>query len=146
MGLRTRLLIAALYGLGLSSCGVIFGGSRFKGTIIVKNHPNAQVYVQGNKIGEGIAVGLFSRKLPFIVEIRQDGCDTEKFVFNNTFRTGNFLLTTLTFVGIFVDSGTGACYKPDHISNPAIKRLSDKDYVFSIDYSQCAPESNSDFN
>jgi hypothetical protein len=35
----------------LNSCGVMFGGSKYQGTIIAKDHPNAEIFVDGKKLG-----------------------------------------------------------------------------------------------
>jgi len=122
-----------------SSCGVMFGGSKFSGSIVAKDHPNAQIYVNGNKIGQGTAIGLYPRNRPLTVELKQDGCEPKTQTFDNTFRTGNFILSLLTWglVGIAIDLGTGASYKPDHKSNPAIEKMSDKNFAFTVDYSGC---------
>ncbi len=39
----------------MQSCGVMFGGSRYNANIKVKDHPNAQIYANGEKIGTGQA-------------------------------------------------------------------------------------------
>ncbi len=124
----------------LSSCGVMFGGSKFSGSIIAKDHPNAKISVNGNNIGQGTAIGLFPRNRPLSVELKQDGCETKTTTFDNTFRTGNFILSVLSWglIGIAVDLGTGAAYKPDHKSNPAIQQMSTKNFTFTVDYSGCA--------
>jgi len=117
----------------------MFGGSKFSGSILVKDHPNATISVNGNQIGTGSAVGLFPRNRPLAVELEQEGCETKTVTFNNTFRTGNFILSLFMWglVGIAIDLGTGASYKPDHISNPSIERMSDKNYLFQVDYKGC---------
>jgi hypothetical protein len=122
-----------------SSCGVMFGGSKFSGSIVAKDHPNAQIYVNGNKVGKGTSVGLYPRNRPLTVELKQEGCESKTQTFDNTFRTGNFILSLLTWglVGIAIDLGTGASYKPDHKSNPAIEKMSDKNFIFTVDYSDC---------
>ncbi len=123
----------------LSSCGVMFGGSKFSGSIIAKDHPNAQIFVNGNKVGQGTAIGLYNRNRPLKVELKQDGCEPKAQTFENTFRTGNFILSLVSWglVGIVIDLGTGASYKPDHNSNPAIQRTSDKNFIFAVDYAGC---------
>jgi len=133
------LLIYSLLAIILSSCGVMFGGSKFSGSIIAKDHSNAQIYVNGNKIGQGTAIGLLPRNRPLTVELKQEGCEPKTQTFDNTFRGGNFFLSLITWglVGILVDLGTGAVYKPDHKSNPAIEKLSTKNFVFTVDYSGC---------
>ncbi|WP_339919736.1 hypothetical protein [uncultured Flavobacterium sp.] len=125
--------------LFLNSCGVMFGGSRYEGTIVAKDHPNAQIYVDGQKMGNGQVTGLFPRNKALNVEMKEDGCDTKTQTFNNAFRTGNFILSVISWglIGIGVDLGTGASYKPDHKNNPAIQKVSDKKYTFNVDYSDC---------
>jgi len=139
--MKTPLKIFCFVILSISStsCGVMFGGSKFSGSLIAKDHPNAEIYVDGNKLGNGTAIGLFPRNRPLTVELKQDGCESKTLTFNKTFRTGNFIASILVWglVGVAVDLGTGASYKPDHISNPAIERLSDRSYVFTMDYSGC---------
>lgn len=128
-----------LFSFTLTSCGVMFGGSKYSGTILAKDHPDAQIYVNGNNIGKGTATGLYPRNRPLTVELRQDGCENKMQTFDNTFRTGNFILSLVMWglVGIAVDLGTGASYKPDHASNPAIQRMSDKNFTFLVDYAGC---------
>lgn len=133
--LSTLTVISILF----SSCGVMFGGSKYRGIIEAKDHPNAQIYVNGNKEGEGKTVGLYPRNVPLTVELKQEGCEPKTQTFYNTFRTGNFVLSFLTWglLGAAIDLGTGASYKPDHNSNPAVTRQSDKVFTFTVDYSGC---------
>lgn len=137
---RISLLAIALAGATLiSSCGVMFGGSKYNGTIIAKDHPNAEIFVNGQKMGNGQVTSLFPRDKTLFVELKQEGCPTKVQNFDKRFRTGNFILSLLTWgvAGIAIDLGTGASYKPDHVSNPSVKKNSDKDYTFSVDYSEC---------
>jgi len=123
-----------------SSCGVMFGGSRYQAHIKVKDHPNADIYANGEKIGTGEASALFKRNRPLNIEVKQDKCEPKTKSFDNTFRTGNFILSVVTWglIGIGVDLGTGAAYKPDHRHNPNIEKVSDKNYDFNVDYSECS--------
>ena len=133
------LALLTLVCFSLSSCGVMFGGSKFNGTIIAKDHPNAKIYVNGSEVGRGTAVVSHPRNVPFSVELRQDGCESKTTTFNNTFRTGNFIATLVTWglIGVIIDAATGAIMKPEHRLNPAVERLSDKDFTFTVDYSGC---------
>jgi len=119
----------------LNSCGVIFGGSRYQGLIIVKDHPNATIYVNDEKAGEGQVTGLYKRNRLLKVEVREKGYDPLIKNFDNTFRTGNFILSVLAtgVIGVGVDLGTGAAYKPDHKGNPNIQKLSTKNFKFTVD-------------
>jgi len=123
----------------MSSCGVIFGGAKYSGSIIAKDHSDAKIYVNGNKVGEGTSIGLYPRNRPLTVQLKQDGCEDKTVTFDNTFRGGNFVLSLITWglVGVIVDLATGASYKPDHKSNPAIQKTDMKNFVFTVDYSEC---------
>lgn len=122
-----------------SSCGLMFGGSKFQGSIVAKDHPNATIYVNGSSIGKGAAMGLFPRNRPLTVELREEGCAAKSQTFNNTFRGGNFALSLVCWglTGILVDLASGASFKPDHKHNPAVEKLSDKNFSFIVDYSEC---------
>lgn len=134
-------IVALLLSMSIlfNSCGVIFGGSKYQGTIVAKDHPNAEIYANGKKLGNGTATALFYRDQPLTVELKQEGCETKNKTFDKSFRTGNFILSVLTFglVGLAVDLGTGASYKPSHKRIPEIQKVNDKEYTFNIDYSDC---------
>jgi hypothetical protein len=138
--LRIPLTILILVCFCASSCGVMFGGSRYSGSIAVKDHPNASIAVNGNVIGKGTAVGSFKRDKPLTVTISEPGCKEETKTFDNTFRTGNFILSVVSWglIGIIVDLGTGAAYKPDHTHDPKIEQMSSKNFVFNVDYTGCS--------
>lgn len=128
-----------LMSISLNSCGVMFGGSRYNGTIIAKDHPNAQIYVNGEKAGTGTVKGTYRRDTPLEVELKQDGCEEHKKTYHNVFRTGNFILSVITWgiIGLGVDLGTGASYKPDHRKDADITKENDKDYIFTIEIPDC---------
>jgi hypothetical protein len=123
----------------LNSCGVMFGGSKYNGTIIAKDHPNAEIYVGGKKLGSGQVTALFPRNKELTVELKEAGCETKSQTFGKAFRTGNFILSVVSWglIGLGVDLGTGASYKPDHKGNPAIKKVSTKDFTFTVDGPVC---------
>jgi|SRR6478672_1663517 len=119
----------------LNSCGVMFGGSKYEATIVAKNRPNADIYVDGQKIGKGQATTLHKRNKAMTVELKEEGQDLQSQVFDKAFRTGNFILSVVSWglIGLGVDLGTGAAYKPDHKNNPAIQRVDAKKYTFTIE-------------
>lgn len=123
----------------LSSCGVMFGGSKYQGRIIATNHPNASIYANGQKLGTGEATSIFKRDMPLRVELKEEGCETKSVTFDKKFRTGNFILSILSFglIGLAVDLGTGASYKPDHKGNPNVKKVDNKNFIFNVDYTEC---------
>jgi len=136
---RTLFLTAITISILFTSCGVMFGGSKYNANIKVKDHPDAEIYANGEKMGNGEVTGLFKRNQPLKIEVKQDGCEPKTKNFENTFRTGNFILSAISWgiIGIGVDLGTGAAHKPDHKNDPNIEKLSDKNYSFIVDYSEC---------
>ena len=139
---KTTLLIMAITissSFLLSSCGVMFGGSKYNAKIEVQNHPEAEIYANGEKIGIGEASGSFKRNQQLKIEVKQENCESKTKKFDNKFRTGNFILSAFSFglIGVAVDLGTGASYKPDHKNDPNIEKLSDKNFKFTVDYSEC---------
>lgn len=136
--MKTPVLLLALF-LVNSGCGVMFGGSRYTGSVLVKDHPNAQIYYNGNKMRKGGDVQLFPRNRPLSIEVREEGCESKTQTFNTTFRTGNFILSVVSFgiIGLGVDLGTGAAYKPDHLHDPNIEKMTTKNFIFTVDYSDC---------
>ena len=123
----------------LNSCGVMFGGSKYQGTIIAKDHPNAEIYANGKKLGNGQASALFPRDKELVVEVKEPGCETKSQTFGKAFRTGNFILSVVSWglLGIIVDLATGSSYKPDHKHNPAIQKVNTKDFTFTVDGPNC---------
>lgn len=121
--------------LQMTSCGVMFGGSRYNGTFVANGRPNADIYINGEKAGQGHVTKLLKRNLPIKVEVKEEGCEPITKNFDNTFRTGNFILSVISWglIGIGVDLGTGSSYKPDHRNDNNITKLSDKNFRFSVE-------------
>lgn len=135
--------LGVLCTFGLSSCGVMFGGSNYYAHVIVNDHPEATILVNGEKIGTGKANVLYPRKESFEVEITQEGCEPIQQTYFNEFRTGNFVLSVVTWglLGLGVDLGTGASYRPDLDRYPTVtKRLDMNNYAYFIDYPNCPVE------
>ncbi|MEQ9301746.1 MAG: hypothetical protein RIF33_24410 [Cyclobacteriaceae bacterium] len=136
--INTSLIGFMLCGF-LSSCGVMFGGSKFVGYIEAKDHPEAEIYVDGQKKGKGSSSDIYARNRPLVVELRQDGCENQTTTYYQTFRTGNFILSVITWglIGLGVDLGTGAAYKPDHRGYSDIERVNDRNYTIKVPYESC---------
>jgi len=139
--MKKTVLFAALVNcyLVVNSCGVLFGGSKYEANITVKDHPNADIYVKNIKIGTGVANGKFPRQQALEVEVKEEGCESQIQKFDKNLRVGNFILSTISWgiIGIAVDLGTGAAYKPAHNTDPSIQRITDKKYDFTVNYSKC---------
>lgn len=122
----------------LSSCGVMFGGSKYNENIKVLEHPKAEIFANGEKIGVGEVTKSFKRNNDLKIEVKQDGCEPKTQNFPNIFRTGNFILSVVSWgiPGIVVDLASGAAYKPDHKDNNSVEKISTKEFNFNIDYSE----------
>jgi len=132
-------LVVLIGSLTLSSCGVIFGGSQYSAAVIARNQSDAQISVNGLVRGKGNVMGVYMRKDPLVIEIRQADCDPQVWYFNPKIRTGNLILSGISFglTGILVDLLTGACYQPNFKGDPSIERISRKEFLFSLDYRGC---------
>jgi hypothetical protein len=128
------ILTVSIISLQFQSCGVMFGGSKYNGTIVANGNPNADIYINGEKSGQGEVRKQLKRNQPLKVEIKEAGKETVTKNFYNSFRTGNFILSVITWgiLGIAVDLGTGASYKPDHRNDSAVEKINDKEYRFSV--------------
>lgn len=124
----------------MSSCGVIFGGGRYIGSIVVKEHPSATITVNGRELGKGSAIGNFKRNRTLLVEVQELGCEKQTMVYDYRFRTGNFVLSALTWglAGIIIDLATGACFEPLHRVQPGVEKLTFNNFLFTIDYRKCS--------
>ncbi|MBK9637848.1 MAG: hypothetical protein IPO63_08515 [Bacteroidetes bacterium] len=133
------ILLIISFCLIFSSCGVIFGGSKYQAIIHATDHPKADIYVNGEIVGKGKVKGLYKRTKTLTVELKQEGCPPKTQTFEPVFRTGNFILTigSWALLGIVVDLVTGSSFKPDHRNDPSIKRLDYDYYRFNVDYSGC---------
>lgn len=51
-----------------------------------------------------------------VVEVKEAGCENKTQTFVNTLRTGNLILSAFSWglIGLIVDLGSGASYKPEH--------------------------------
>jgi hypothetical protein len=133
------LLLLIFVSAMFSSCAVMFGGSKFRGTIIAKDHSEAKIFVDGKEVGKGKSVGLYPRNKPITIDLQQEGCAPKSQTFKHAFRGGTFTLSILSFgvVGLIVDLSSGAAFKPDHVVHPEIQRVNTKDFTFTVDYSGC---------
>ncbi len=140
--MKKRIAIASIslsMLITLNSCGVMFGGSQYEGTITAKDHPNAEIIINGEKKGNGTVTGLYPRDKSLVVEIKEDGCETKTQTFGNTLRTGNLILSAFSWglIGLIVDLASGASYKPEHKKNTSVEKIDDKKYNFNIEALDC---------
>lgn len=122
-----------------SSCGLIFGGTKYRGTIVVKDHPDAKILVDGEEVGKGTVTELFPRSQPLVVELSKEGCPTQKNSYPISMRNGSLVLTAISWgvTGLLVDIASGAAYKPRHRKVPEVEKLTTKNFLFTIEYTDC---------
>ncbi|WP_025741511.1 hypothetical protein [Aquimarina pacifica] len=137
--LATMILIS----ITMNSCGVMFGGSKYNATIVAKNHPNADIYVNGEKAGKGSVNASYYRNRPLEVKLKHEDCEEHKKTYHSVFRTGSFMLSAFSWglLGMFIDLGTGAAHKPDHNGESSVIKKNDKDYTFNVEYPECSHQS-----
>jgi len=84
--------------------------------------------------------------VPTSIQLIEEGCEPHTESFERKFRTGNFVLSVISWglIGIGVDLGTGASYKPEHTLNQAVTKMSAKNFNFNIQYPECPASSNND--
>lgn len=142
--MQKNLFYASIFCLAVltSSCGVIIGGSKYRGTIMVKDHRNAEIFVNGKQIGIGQAEALLPRNKDLVVEVRAEGCPNQTITYDKAFRTGIFILSGLTtgILGVIIDVSTGAVHKLDHKNDPAVTKITEKNYDIVVDYTDCKKE------
>jgi hypothetical protein len=145
-GLITLTLIISAWFL-LSGCATICGGSRYIAHITVKDHPNANIYYQGNLEGKGFAEFKVKRTdaNKFIITVKEDTLAEQQYKYSRrTFRgwacAGTILLWTGLIgnvpipYGLAIDLATGAFWKPD-ITEKGIVKSDYKHYNYILQYS-----------
>jgi hypothetical protein len=141
------LTIAIFAGILLSGCATICGGSRYIAHVTVKDHPNANIYYQGNLEGKGFADVRVKRTdaNKFILTVKEDNFQEQQFKYTRrTFRGWALVGTLITWtfnygwipipVGLVVDLATGAFWKPD-ITEKGIIKSDYKHFNYLLQYS-----------
>jgi len=140
------LRAARRFGLGvvlltaLQGCGIIVGGTRFNGGIVVRNNPDVMIEAEGRLVGRGSGFGRFKRGRPLQITLKQEGCEPNFVTFGKRLRTASFILSAVMTWGVYgpiLDVVTGASFKPDHRNNPNVTKESYKTFIFVVDYTGC---------
>lgn len=133
------LFIASASTLLFSSCGAIFGGSKYDANIIVENHPNATITYKGIIVGKGTAEVRVKRTEAnkFSFNVSENG---QEQTFNYTKRrfrgwsfTGSLLGPAVFYIpiGLIIDFGTGSLYKPD-ITEEGVSKFDYKRFNYNV--------------
>jgi hypothetical protein len=157
-------LFLTVLAIGPSGCGVMFGGSKYYGTVIVRNNAQALIFADGVAIGKGRVTSRFPRRGPLQIKLSYDSCAPHVQTFSSRVRGGNVVLNLMAGVllgsvvaltiddvdgrilrepvaiPLIIDIASGAAYKPDHRRNPAVIKVNRKTFLFSLDYPGCPAE------
>lgn len=139
----------------LSSCATIIGGSKYNAKVIVRDHRNASIEYEGQRIGTGEGSVKIPRKdaNKVVFRISEEGCETQTTQFNQRrFRAWSFVGTLLGWTGvingipvpwgIIVDGATGSWWKPD-INEKGVIKIDHNHFLYNIDYEDCQVRSQS---
>lgn len=133
-------LLIAVMSICLSSCAVMFGSSNYNAKIKTDD-PDASIYYNNAKIGTGEAQTTLARKNAKNIQltIKKDGCDDQVVNYNTaTLRGWSITGTVITWglIGIAVDGGTGAWWKPN-VDEQGVSKVDYKNYTYEIKYEGC---------
>lgn len=137
-------IFLSIVSIFLSSCGTIIGGSTYYAHIIVPKHPNAEIYLNNERVGTGSVSVEIKRKnankLQF--KIKEEGCMEENKYFTTYsirgFATaGSILIGSPYFIGLIVDLVTGSLIKPNTAEN-GIEKEDYKNFSYVLNYTGCA--------
>jgi hypothetical protein len=136
----------------VSSCGTIFGGSRYNAHVIVNDNSNAKIYYKNEFKGTGTATFKVKRleANKFSIMIKNNGCKDQTFDYRATTIRGWAVVGTILgwtgFVGGFpipwglgLDLATGALIKPNTMEN-GVSKEDYKNFKYSINYTGCSSQ------
>ena len=117
----------------LQSCAVMFGGSKYNASI--NTDPEAEIYINGFKEGKGNTTVLVPRNQNLEVNLKKEGYEDVRRVYPNKLRGGTLVLTIISWfiVGLAVDFGTGAIYKPDTATRGVVQN-DGKNFVYEVEF------------
>lgn len=136
-----------------SSCATIIGGNKYYAHVHIENHPNASISYKGVPEGYGSAIFKVPRSEAnnFTITVSEENCEKQNFTFKQRKIRGwalaGTLLTWTTLVngiiplpiGLVVDLGTGALWRPD-IMEKGVSKIDIKNYNYVITNYNCAPK------
>jgi hypothetical protein len=118
--MKTKILIIALICIYLSSCALVFKGT--KQEVSFRSDPQrAEVYVNGIRMGETPLTLKLVTKQTYAIEFKIEGFKPKSFQINNKVGAGWVVLDiVLGLVPVVVDAATGAWYSLDQKNIDAV--------------------------
>lgn len=132
------LIISFLMSLSLCSCATLVGGAKYNAKIVVSNHPDAKIIVNGQYEGTGETNVILKRRKANKLEItvQKDDCEPEttKFI-RRSFRgwalAGDLL--GLGLISTIVDISDGSLWKPC-VKEKGVRKENYDNFVYTIYY------------
>jgi hypothetical protein len=144
-----RIVLMLAVSSVLSSCGTIFGGSKYDAQVIVLNQPTADIVYRGEKVGTGSAFIIVKRKNAnkFTFTVQKKGCEPQTYNYTRrAFRGWAFsgsvftwlLFPILSYIpySVGVDFATGGLWKPS-VREQGIVKLDSKNFKYVVNYTGC---------
>lgn len=113
-----KAFFAFLAMLSLSSCAVMFNGSR-KDVTIKSITPDATIYIDGDEKGKDAVTERLERKSDHTVIVKKDGCETKTLEIKKHTQVGWIIFDALfNWFAFATDAPTGAWngFDKDHFS------------------------------
>jgi hypothetical protein len=105
-----NLFLTVMLVLSLSSCAVLFQGTKERVNIISET-TDAKIYVDGNYVGTGTTSVKLKRKEDHIIVAQKDGYKSKTIPLDKQFQVGwVFLYVFVNPFAIITDAPTGAWY------------------------------------
>jgi hypothetical protein len=134
----TKTLFTVLFfSVLMSSCATIVGGRTYVADVVVVDQPDVTIYIDGALAGKGAVTFEQKRKDRLNVTVKKDDCKPESE--NFSIETRPLLLTfdLINVIGLVVDFGTGAIYRPDFRVDPQVEKIHYDRYRYNIYYDGC---------
>ncbi len=104
------LFLTAVFIFSLSSCAIMFNGSK-KRVNITSNTPASKIYVDGELVGTETATVKLKRKQDHTIVVKKEGCKSQTVALDKEFQLGwVFLYLFVNPFALITDAPSGAWY------------------------------------
>lgn len=132
-----KVLFVSVISIMLSSCATLFGGNRYVADVVVPGREDVGIYVNGKQVGYGSATFEQKRKQRLEVTLEKDGCTPQKELFSIETRPALIVCDLVGIVGLVVDFGTGAIYRPELRVDPRVEKVHYDRFRYNVFYEGC---------
>lgn len=121
----------------MTSCATLIGGKTYTAHVVALDQDDVMLRVNDRLQGKGSVIFEHKRKQPLTVIIDKPDCQPyeEKFRID----TRGFLVgcDVISIVGLVIDFGTGAIYRPEYRQDVRVDRINYDTYKFTIFNQPC---------